>query len=293
MLSMTMATLLFGRVGAESLTVAMANIKETAGFDPKEPPEHQTDIKVGLYLEHLLDVSIPKHTFDMDFYLTEEWLDKRNYSSLFADDNLVEVEPDQCEEQREQRHRNLFATPGNGRERRARRLAGRELQETTDFFEGNFDPKEGDFVKFTATWGTKATYNAKVVSIETKDGVTMYNIEYEDESKHTVSRPTTIGLLSSMPVPARRFVEFGHDELKLIWEPDVHITNLHQDMLTHEEVPPPPPMLSPPRLSSCPYHLKKTKCPPLAPATSRVSRSAGSFPSEKARAMDSISPAPL
>ena len=83
-----------------------------------------------------------------------------------------------------------------------------------------------------------------------------------------------------MPVPARRFVEFGHDELKLIWEPDVHITNLHQDMLTHEKVPPPPPMLSPPRLSSCPYHLKETKCPPLAPATSRVSRSAGSFPSE-------------
>ena len=57
MLAFTMATLLFGRAGAESLTVAMSHIKERAGFDPKEPPKHKTDIKVGLYLEHLLDVS--------------------------------------------------------------------------------------------------------------------------------------------------------------------------------------------------------------------------------------------
>jgi hypothetical protein len=116
-LAFMMATLLFGRAGAESLTVAMAHIKEDAGFDPKEPPEHKTDIKVGLYLEHLLDVrapphdpfsahpqslahlpalrspsalstpfrtlrtqvSIEEHTFDMDFYLTEEWKDGRNY----------------------------------------------------------------------------------------------------------------------------------------------------------------------------------------------------------------------
>ena len=27
---------------------AMAKIKKDAGFDPKEPPEHNTDIKVGL-----------------------------------------------------------------------------------------------------------------------------------------------------------------------------------------------------------------------------------------------------
>ena len=38
----------------------------------------------------------------------------------------------------------------------------------------------------------------------------------------------------AMLTKARKFVEFGHDELKLIWEPDVHITNLHQDMDTHE-----------------------------------------------------------
>ena len=41
-----------------------------------------------------------------------------------------------------------------------------------------------------------------------------------------------------MPQPARTFVEFGHDEISLIWIPDVHITNLHQGMMTtHEEVP--------------------------------------------------------
>ena len=61
MLAFTMATLLFGRAGAESLTVAMAHIKDDAGFNPKEPPKHKTDIKVGLYLEHLLDVRAPPH----------------------------------------------------------------------------------------------------------------------------------------------------------------------------------------------------------------------------------------
>ena len=39
---------------------AMAKIKKDAGSDPKEPPEHNTDIKVGLYLEHL-DVSASPH----------------------------------------------------------------------------------------------------------------------------------------------------------------------------------------------------------------------------------------
>ena len=78
------------------------------------------------------------------------------------------------------------------------------------------------------------------MSIDTDaDGKVTYKVEYEDESTHKVSRATTLDKLSSMPVPARRFVEFGHDELKLIWEPDVHVTNLHQDMLVHEEVPGP------------------------------------------------------
>ena len=71
------------------------------------------------------------------------------------------------------------------------------------------------------------------------DGTVKYEVEYEDETKHKVSRTTTFDTLSAMPVPARRFVEFGHDELALIWEPDVHVTNLHQDMLIHEEVPGP------------------------------------------------------
>ena len=39
---------------------AMAKIKKDAGFNPKEPLKHNTDIKVGLYLEHL-DVSASPH----------------------------------------------------------------------------------------------------------------------------------------------------------------------------------------------------------------------------------------
>ena len=56
-LALTVATLLVGRAGAKSLTMAMAQIKKNAGFDPKEPPQHKTDVKVGMYIEHLLDVS--------------------------------------------------------------------------------------------------------------------------------------------------------------------------------------------------------------------------------------------
>jgi hypothetical protein len=41
------------------MSEAMAKTKKNAGFEPKEPPEHKTDIKVGLHLDHLLAVSAP------------------------------------------------------------------------------------------------------------------------------------------------------------------------------------------------------------------------------------------
>ena len=55
---------------ADTLTLAMTKIRDSGAFDPKEPPTHKTDVKVGVYLEHLLDVSMEEHTFDMDFYFT-------------------------------------------------------------------------------------------------------------------------------------------------------------------------------------------------------------------------------
>ena len=175
----------------------------------------------------------------MDFYLTEEWKDGRNYSALFADENLVELEPDSCEEQRTARSaRNLLSTKRNidGQERRpVRRL----VLEAEISFEGEFNPGKGDVVKyFNEHAGT--TYTATIKSLSTDaDGKVIYNIEYTDEAGFPLNRPTFLETLSSMPQPARRFVEFGHDEIKLIWEPDVHITNLHKDMLVHEEVPAP------------------------------------------------------
>ena len=74
-----MAACLVGSTFASSLTVAMTDLRNRGEFDPKEPPDHKTDVKVGVYLEHLLDVSMEKHTFDMDFYFTLEWMDGRNY----------------------------------------------------------------------------------------------------------------------------------------------------------------------------------------------------------------------
>jgi hypothetical protein len=42
--SSLLISLLVVEVEAKSLNEAMAKIKKDAGFDPKEPPEHKTDI---------------------------------------------------------------------------------------------------------------------------------------------------------------------------------------------------------------------------------------------------------
>ena len=145
----------------------------------------------------------------------------------------------------------MLALAGGGRERRERRLALEGAATTADdgdlprklSEDEDFDPQKGDIVKFfNAFMGDGGTtYTATIKSMEANiEGKMVYNIEYVDESTHAVTRKTYLETLSSMPQPARKFVEFGHDELKLIWEPDVHITNLHQDMNTHEEVNYPP-----------------------------------------------------
>ena len=58
--SSLLVSLLVVDVKDPSLNETMAKIKKNAGgFEPKEPPEHKTDIKVGLHLDHLLAVSAP------------------------------------------------------------------------------------------------------------------------------------------------------------------------------------------------------------------------------------------
>ena len=227
MLRSTTVAMLFGRVGAASLAMKMAEIKATAGFDPREPPQHRAVIDVGVYVEHLLDVSIEGHTFDMDFYLTQEWLDGRNFSALFSDENLVEQE----EPRSARSARNLFSM--SGKTGRPRRLA-----KVTTTSSETFDPQAGDVVMYyiTDTNPQGARYTATIISTGLGvDGNATYMISYEDEAGHPVQRLTYINSLSPMALPARRFVEFGHNDL--IWEPDVHITNLHQGMMnTHDQL---------------------------------------------------------
>ena len=58
--SSLLISLLVVEVKDPSLNEAMAKIKKSAGgFEPKEPPEHKMDTKVGLHLDHLLAVSAP------------------------------------------------------------------------------------------------------------------------------------------------------------------------------------------------------------------------------------------
>ena len=148
---------------------------------------------------------------------------------------------------RKPQNREMLALPGGGRERRERRLALEAAATTADdgdlprklSEDEDFDPETGDVVKFFNAFAGDGgtTYTATIMGMEANaEGKMEYSIKYEDESTHHVTRKTFLETLSSMPQPARKFVEFGHDELKLIWEPDVHITNLHQAMNTHEEV---------------------------------------------------------
>ena len=141
----------------------------------------------------------------------------------------------------------MLALPVGGRERRERRLALEAAATTADdgdlprklSEDEDFDPETGDVVKFFNAFAGDGgtTYTATIMGMEANaEGKMEYSIKYEDESTHHVTRKTFLETLSSMPQPARKFVEFGHDELKLIWEPDVHITNLHQAMNTHEEL---------------------------------------------------------
>ena len=123
----------------------------------------------------------------------------------------------------------MLSLPGGGDEDNHGFSPRKLAEETAESIEGIV----GEIVKFSIL-GT--TYTATILEVKEVDGVTKYDIEYEDETTHKVKRTTTIEFLSAMPQPARKFVEFGHDELKLIWKPDVHITNLHMDMNIHEEV---------------------------------------------------------
>jgi len=129
----------------------------------------------------------------------------------------------------------MLSLPGGGDEDNDGFLPRKLAKDNTELIDAQVGEVVKFFNEFQGEGGT--TYSATILSIKDGDnGKKMYEIEYVDESTHSVTRFTTIDTLSAMPQPARKFVEFGHDELKLIWKPDVHITNLHADMNVHEEV---------------------------------------------------------
>jgi len=73
-------------------------------------------VDVGVYFEHLYEVDSFQHMFSADFWLVQRWRDARNYTSLFENNPLVEVEDTPCNVP-ENGHRLLrsarsLATPG-------------------------------------------------------------------------------------------------------------------------------------------------------------------------------------
>ena len=112
-------------------------------------------------------------------------------SALFADENLVESEPDSCEEQRSARAaRGLLA--GDRRTRRERRLEEGATTESTS----DFNPAVGAIVKFkdsTDAITGVITYISPctIESITTSDAdppVTTYSISYVDGGQRHANR---------------------------------------------------------------------------------------------------------
>jgi len=71
---------------------------ESLSFDPHDPPNHVVNVSVGLYFDHLFLIDEHKHAVDSDFHTLYTWNDPRNYSMLFADGVLTDVDPQTSED---------------------------------------------------------------------------------------------------------------------------------------------------------------------------------------------------
>jgi len=81
--------------GIVQLTGLAAKL-QSLPFSVVEPPEHLMIVDVGVYFEHLYAVNSFKHVFDADFWLVYRWRDPRNFTSIFENNPLVEVEETAC-----------------------------------------------------------------------------------------------------------------------------------------------------------------------------------------------------
>ena len=112
-------------------------------------------VRVGVYFDMLRYVDDAMHTFDAEFFTVYMWSDPRNYSLLFLDDQLVDVQTN-------------FNSTGARRRLASRRLGGQFSSTGTDSLQAPAEDCDtlGDNV---------------------------------------------------------RFVEFGRDETKAIWTPDLEV----------------------------------------------------------------------
>mmetsp|Transcript_115381 Transcript_115381/g.230060 ORF Transcript_115381/g.230060 Transcript_115381/m.230060 type:complete len:580 (-) Transcript_115381:82-1821(-) len=81
-----------GRAGQ----TGMAGRVQSLPFSVLDPPRHLMIVDVGVFFEHLFAVNSFVHSFDADFWLVYRWHDPRNYSTLFNDNPLVQVEEEAC-----------------------------------------------------------------------------------------------------------------------------------------------------------------------------------------------------
>ena len=106
MTSLLLALIMCSRSAADAINEGLESLSTRFAALPfhatMQPPPHQANISVGVFLEHLYSIDEKKHSFQADFWLVYRWIDPRNYTGMFFNNrtgelfDAVEVEEISC-----------------------------------------------------------------------------------------------------------------------------------------------------------------------------------------------------
>ena len=155
------------------------------------------------------------HEFTATFYTIYRWKDARDYSILFNDANFIETENVVCSEgQHAIRSLDEDGNPvaeGDSAEHRLRRLS-RRLSASSSGASGT-----------SGSSGVSGSSGMPGMSGSGGSGGSSGSSSSSDDK-------------DSGDGTTRKFVEFGHDERKLLWQPDLHVVNEKGDPQIHSEL---------------------------------------------------------
>ena len=159
------------------------------------------------------------HEFTSIFYTVYRWKDERDYSILFNDENFIETESVVCSEG-QHAIRNLdddgkvywTVAEDDSADHRLRRLS-RRLSASSS--------------------GSSGSSGSSAVSGSSGSSSVSGSAGSAGSASVTGSAGSSA---DSGQTTTRKFVEFGHDERKLLWQPDLHVVNEKGDPQIHSEL---------------------------------------------------------